>query len=476
MFIWESASMEYAGQKSRPRQARTVEKCDVHRPINARSAEICLAHMVARPYSRILRQKSGVEWLMKLRLKLAFESVLLAGVVALAQVGPVYAAHARRMHPRTAPPPAVPLSSIYAFGNRPAPFALDARAAELMALHSGVVLYAYNQHEKMQPASLAKLMTFYIVLKALKQGRITPETEVPISEKAWRLSLNSSVSRMFLQVGQKVDVNDLLYGLMVSSGNDAAVALSEYLAGSTDAFAQEMNKEAAQLGLTETHFINPDGLPEPGEYTTAADMVKLGRAVLETFPDATKYTETKEFTFDKISQRNFNTLLFYDSRVNGLKTGHVEEAGYHLVASSHSDDLDLVSAVLGTPSSEKRRTETEKLIDWAFRTFVTVSPNWHKVVPATVRVYQGDLEDVPIAPQGGNSYFTVEQGQQGRVKLVANMSAKPLVAPLPKGAQVGELTVMIDGKPQSSIPIVTEKPVERGGYIHNLVDALRMRI
>ncbi|MGH7932381.1 MAG: D-alanyl-D-alanine carboxypeptidase family protein [Candidatus Binataceae bacterium] len=397
----------------------------------------------------------------------------------MAQVAPAFAAaHGRRTethHGRTAPQ-AVPLSSIAVLGNRPAPFALDARAAELMAARSGTILYAYNQHEKMQPASLAKLMTFYLTMSAIHTGRITLETDVPISEAAWRLSLNSSVSRMFLQVGQKVPVRDLLYGLMVSSGNDAAVALAEYQAGSTDAFAVEMNKQAAILGMTETHFVNPDGLPSPDEYTTAADMVKLGRAVLEAFPNATQYTGTKEFTFDKISQRNFNTLLFYDSRVNGLKTGHVEEAGYHLVASAHTNDLQLVSAVLGTPSSEKRRTETEKLIDWAFRTFETVSPDWHKVVPATVRVYQGDIEEVAVAPEGGNSYFTIGRGQENKIKLAATMASKPLTAPLAKGAKVGELTVMIDGKPESSIPIVTQAAVKRGGYIHNLIDAARMKL
>lgn len=411
--------------------------------------------------------------------KAARQIVAITLALLMAQTAPVLAAargrHPAAHHGRSAPP-AVPLSSIKVFGDRPAPFALDARAAELMAVRSGTILYAYNEHEKMQPASLAKLMTFYLTMSALRSGRITPETDVPISEAAWRLSLNSSVSRMFLQVGQKVPVRELLYGLMVSSGNDAAVALAEYQAGSTDAFAVEMNKKAAELGMTETHFLNPDGLPADGEYTTAADMVKLGRAVLETFPDSVQYTGTKEFTFDKISQRNFNTLLFYDSRVNGLKTGHVEEAGYHLVASSHISDLQLVSAVLGTPSSEKRRTETEKLIDWAFRTFETVSPDWHKVVPATVRVYQGDIEQVKIAPEGGNSYFTIGRGQENKIKLAATMAPKPLVAPLPKGTKVGELTVMIGDKPQSSIPIVTQDAVKSGSYIHNLIDAARMRL
>lgn len=263
--------------------------------------------------------------------------------------------HAGRGHVRAGerqPASAVPLDQIRVMGNRPAPFALDARAAELVAIRSGTVLYAYNEHEKMQPASLAKMMTFYLALDALRQKRITLDTQMPISEAAWRLSMNDSVSRMFLQVGERVAVRDLLYGLMVSSGNDAAVVLSEYLGGSQEAFTQAMNKKAQELGLNETHFTNPDGLPTPGEYTTAADMVKLGRAILEAFPEATEYTGAKEFTFAKIVQRNFNTLLFYDSRVNGIKTGHVEEAGFHLVASAHAGDLELISAVMGTPSME----------------------------------------------------------------------------------------------------------------------------
>src|SRR5262249_20581626 len=158
-------------------------------------------------------------------------------------------------------------------------------------------LYAYNEHVKMQPASLAKIMTFYITLEALRAGRLKATTSVPISERAWRLSMDQSVSHMFLDVGQQVSVNDLLYGLMVSSGNDAAVGLAEYEAGSAEAFTTMMNQTAQKIGLTETHFANPDGLPVEGEYTTAADMVKLARVVIEEFPDAVKYTGAKEFTF-----------------------------------------------------------------------------------------------------------------------------------------------------------------------------------
>ncbi|MBF6561301.1 MAG: D-alanyl-D-alanine carboxypeptidase [Candidatus Binataceae bacterium] len=377
---------------------------------------------------------------------------------------------------RAAPPPAVPLDQIRVFGDRPAPFALDAHAAMLIDARSGDLLYAYNEHERMQPASLAKMMTFYLTLQALSQKRVTLDTPVPISEAAWRLSLNNSVSRMFLQVGQRVPLKDLLYGLMVSSGNDAAVALSEYLAGSQDAFAEQMNDQAAKLGLSETHFANPDGLPVDGEYTTAADMVKLGRALIVNFPMALDYTSTKEFTFDKITQRNFNTLLFYDARVDGIKTGHVQEAGYHLVASARTPDMQLISAVMGTPSMEKRRVETDKLLDWAFRTFTTVSPDWHRAAPADLRVYQGDVDRVPIAPAGGTPYFTVSRGDETRVTLAATFPPRPLVAPLAQGTPVGELAITIAGKPVSSVPLITQTAVGEGGIVHRMADAVRLRL
>ncbi len=411
-------------------------------------------------------------------------TLLTVGLITLAS-GIALSARHGRVRRAVEAEPLMPLNQIRVYGNRPAPFALAAKSVELMELHSGAVLYAYNEHLKMQPASLAKMMTFYLALEALRQKRITLETEMPVSEAAWRLSLNGSVSRMFLQVGSKVSVHDLLYGLMVSSGNDAAVVLAEYLGGSQDAFTQQMNQKARELGLTETHFTNPDGLPTPDEYTTAADMVKLGRALIETFPEALQYTSAKDFTFTTvgnngrsvtISQRNFNTLLFYDSRVNGIKTGHVEEAGYHLVASAHSDNLDLISAVFGASSMEKRRVETEKLLDWAFQTFTTVKSDWRKVMPDKMRVYQGDIDEVPIAPEGGSSYFTVDQGLERRFKLVPTLTDKPLVAPLAKGTNVGQLTIEIAGKPASSVPVVTLVAVKQGSWLHRTIDSIRMRL
>jgi serine-type D-Ala-D-Ala carboxypeptidase (penicillin-binding protein 5/6) len=377
-----------------------------------------------------------------------------------------HAAHAERL-------PIIPPKDIHVFDNLPAPFGLDAGSALLIDAKSGTVLYAYNEHERMPPASLAKLMTFYLALEALHAGRITLDTPVTVSEKAWRLSMNSTVSRMFLRVGQRVTIRDLLSGLMVSSGNDAAVALAEYLSGSTDAFAEQMNATAKKLDLSESHFVNPDGLPAPGEYTTAADMVKLARAILDRFPEALTFTAAKEFTFDKITQPNFNSLLFHDSRVDGLKTGHVQEAGYHLVATAHEGAMRLISAVLETSSPEKRRTQTEKLLDWGFRTFAGASPDWHRDVPATLPVYEGNAEQVAIAPFC-TPYVTVLKGQEGKVSLSAKFPSKYLVAPVTKDAEVGVLTVAVDGNPQSSIPIRTEKAVGRGGFFKRVKDRIRL--
>jgi D-alanyl-D-alanine carboxypeptidase (penicillin-binding protein 5/6) len=386
--------------------------------------------------------------------------------IAILAATPCFARVIHR-HPVAAQPHAdvaiVPLSSIHVLGDRPAPFALDAKAAMMIDADTGAVLYAYNEHEKMQPASLAKIMTFYLTLDALKAGKISPTTDITISENAWRLSMNDTVSRMFLGVGQKVAVNDLLFGLMVSSGNDAAVALSEYLGGSTDGFTTMMNDKAKEIGLKETHFNNPDGLPAEGEFTTAADMVALAHSLVTHHPEALTYTSAKEFTFDKISQPNFNRLLLHDPRVNGIKTGHVDEAGYHLVASSTSNGMNLLSAVLGAPSETLRMNESEKLIDWAFRTFVSYRPDLKKAIPATIPVHDGVAETVAIGPNG-NAAFTLGRGEETRVTVQFEPAVRYVDAPVQPGTQVGDLTVLLAGKPQATIPIVTKAGVERAGF------------
>ncbi len=403
--------------------------------------------------------------------------LLLIGLIAGPNLASARARHQRASRrPAKAPPvEPVPLSQIRVFDNLPAPFGLDARSAVLLDGRSGAVLYAFNEHEKMQPASLAKMMTFYLTLKALEQKRITLDTQVTISEKAWRLSMNNQVSRMFLRVGQQVPVHDLLYGLVVSSGNDAAVALAQYLAGSTDAFVIQMNAEAKRLGLTETHFMNPDGLPADGQYTTAADMAKLGRELIERFPNAVTYTSSKYFTFDKIRQPNFNTLLFHDARVNGIKTGHVDSAGYHLVASADSHGMELISCVLGTTSEAQRWEQSEKLVDWGFRTFSSVHPDLQKIVPASIRVYGGAADQVAIAP-ADVPYVTVVRGKEGAVTAAYVAGAKYLVAPVARGARVGEVNVMLAGKSIASAPVTTGAPVAEGGFVKRMTDRIRLML
>lgn len=407
----------------------------------------------------------------------SFATLTVAAAILLAAAP--RAAAARRRAPahaehsaKSEAPPVVPLSQIHVLGNRPVPFALDARSAMLIDATTGETLYAFNEHERMQPASLAKIMTFYLTLNALKQKRISLDTKVPISKAAWELSMNSGVSRMFLRVGQNVPVEQLLYGLVVSSGNDAAVALAQYLGGSRQAFTAQMNAEAKKLGLTETHFMNPDGLPADGMYTTAADMVKLARALVKNHPEALKYTGTKYFTFDKITQPNFNSVLFHDSRVHGIKTGHVEAAGYHLVAEANSGGLTLISAVLGTPTEHKRETQTDKLLDWAFRTFATAKPDWRKAVPSTMPVFYGTADVVPIAPERVPA-VTVGHGQENKVKLEWAPDARYLKAPVSKGQAVGQMTLEVDDKALESVPVITQAAVARGGFFKRLADRFR---
>ena len=370
-------------------------------------------------------------------------------------------------------PPAATPKNITMFGSLSSPFFLDAKAALLIDGKTGALLYAFNEHEQMQPASLAKLVTFYLALEALQTGRMKLDTPVIISEQVWRLSMDSGVSRMFLRVGQSVSIQDLLYGLMVSSGNDAAVALAEHLSGSPGGFTEKMNEKAKELGLTESHFGNPDGLPVPGQYTTASDMAILARAILERFPDAVTYTGAKEFIFQKIKQPNFNSLLFHDARVDGLKTGHVKEAGYHLVATAREGETRLIAAVLGTPNAEKRRMETAKLLAWGFRTFSTVSLDWSKEVPETLPVYGGDAGQLPVAPLAA-PLVTVLKGQEKELDVRANFPSGYLVAPVAKGATVGELMVMIDGNGLASIPIKAQAAVGPGGFFKRTIDRMKL--
>jgi D-alanyl-D-alanine carboxypeptidase (penicillin-binding protein 5/6) len=271
--------------------------------------------------------------------------------------------------PETAPP-SPPPARVY--GNVPVPFKFSATEGYLIDLHTGTVLYEYNADARLQPGSLAKLMTFYLALNALSEKRVSLDTTVTIGPDAAALAKDPGLSRMFVKLAQQVAFQDLLYGMMVHSGCDAAQAIADHIGGDSPRFVAMMNSQAKQLGMANTHFAQPNGLPEPGEYTTARDMAILARAVVTQHPEGLTYTSRRNFTFNKVAQRSTNALLFLDSRVKGLKTGHIQEAGFHLVAYAQSGDTEFISAVLGAPTDERRAMDSELLLNWAFANFPVV--------------------------------------------------------------------------------------------------------
>ncbi|TDA69836.1 MAG: D-alanyl-D-alanine carboxypeptidase [Clostridia bacterium] len=366
-------------------------------------------------------------------------------------------------------------------GNAPAqaapetnPLNLAAKSAFLMDVRTGRVMYAYNEEERIQPASLAKILTFDMALEALEKKQISLEDEVPVSEKAWRLSMDQGVSRMFIEVGDKVKLEDLLYGLMVSSGNDAAVALAEFLAGTEDDFVRQMNARVAQLGLTDTRFSNAHGLEAPDQYTTAKDMARLAQHLILNHPEGLKYTSSKQFVFNGIPQNNWNKLLFQDPRVNGLKTGHLASAGYHLVATAKEKEGEtyLIGVVMGTASEDLRAREAERLLDWGFKNFSTVEVP-PPALPATLPVYKGEQGTVPVKLQG-DTLATVPREDTGKLKAAVELE-ELVVAPLPAGSQVGQVTITSSqGEPLKSVAVVTAGEVKRGGFFRVLWDSLRL--
>lgn len=245
----------------------------------------------------------------------------------------------------------------------PAMPALAAKSYVLMDAATGQVLVEHNAHEALPPASLTKLMTAYIATKEIRSGQIGEQDLVTVSEKAWR----TGGSRMFIEVGKQVSVDDLLHGIIIQSGNDASVAMAEYIAGSEEAFSDMMNQQAAALQLSNTSFRNATGLPAEGHYSSAFDMARLARAIIDEDPEHYAIYAQKEFIWNDIRQQNRNLLLWRDSTVDGLKTGHTEEAGYCLVASAVRDDMRLISVIFGARDESSRAAETQKLLTYGFR-------------------------------------------------------------------------------------------------------------
>jgi D-alanyl-D-alanine carboxypeptidase (penicillin-binding protein 5/6) len=350
----------------------------------------------------------------------------------------------------------------------PPPPTVNARAYILMDYDSGQVLAESKADERMEPASLTKLMTSYVIYKELRDGRIKLNDMVTISERAWRMG----GSRTFVPVGKKVSVEDLLKGMIVQSGNDATVALAEYVGGSESVFVSMMNQEAKRLGMTGTHFVDSTGMPNPDHYTTARDLAVLTRAIIREYPDHYQLYSMRTFTFNGITQHNRNKLLWRDKSVDGVKTGHTESAGYCLVASALQDNMRLISVVLGTDSEEARAEESQKLLSYGFRFYETHRLYGANQPLSTVRIWKGATEKLPVGLQH-ELYVTIPRGEYS--KLDAQMKLQqPIIAPANKGVPYGSLNVSLEGQTVVVKPLVALQDVAEGGIFQQVVDDIKL--
>lgn len=364
----------------------------------------------------------------------------------------------------------VSISSHAAITPNPTAPSIAAKSYILQDFASGRILAENNAEERLPPASITKLMTAYVVSHELAAGNIKLADNVLISEKAWRMV----GSRSFIEVNTKVPVEVLLRGMIIQSGNDAAVALAEHIAGSEDTFAQMMNQYAQKLGMLNTHYRNATGLPDPDHYTTAKDIAILSAAIIRDFPDHYKWYAEKEYKYNDITQHNRNKLLWRDSSVDGLKTGHTEEAGYCLAASAIRSDMRLISVILGTRSDNARAQETQKLFNYGFRFFET-----HELYPALTRiadskVWKGNEKQIELGLAKPLS-VTVPRGQYKDLVASTNIQ-QPIVAPILEGAQLGEVEIHLGDELIAKENLVAIKAVEPGSWWRRLLDSLLMLI
>ena len=345
---------------------------------------------------------------------------------------------------------------------------LAAKSYVLMDAASGKILVENNGDERLPPASLTKLMTAYIATKEIQKGQIAEQDMVTISEKAWR----TGGSRMFIDVGKQVSVDDLLHGIIIQSGNDASVALAEHIAGSEEAFSSMMNTAATRLQLDNSHFMNATGLPAEEHYSTAHDMAKLARAIIYEDPEHYSIYAQKEFLWNNIKQPNRNLLLWRDKTVDGLKTGHTDEAGYCLVASAVRDDMRLISVVFGASSEASRAAETQKLLTYGFRFFETKTFYQKGVELADSKVWKGQSSEVKVG-LAEDLTVTLPRGQVQ--KLAATMILdKSVIAPVAKGDRLGVVEVRAGDQVVHTADLVALQDVEEGGLFRRLFDTVRM--
>lgn len=356
----------------------------------------------------------------------------------------------------------------------PAP-TIAAKSWILLDATSGQVIAAQDPAARIEPASLTKVMTAYVVFQALKDKKVDINQMVNVSVKAWKVDASSS--KMFIDPATPVKINDLLYGLMVQSGNDAAVALAEAVAGDEATFVTLMNREAERMGMKNTHFANPHGLPSPENYSTAQDLSTLAARVIADFPEFYKIDSVKSFTYNKITQPNRNRLLWLDPTVDGMKTGHTEGAGFCMIASAHrpngaAGERRMITVVLGTSSDSARTQESQKLLNWGFQNFDTVKLYAKGQAIATPEVWKGAKPSVKIG-FASDVLVTVPKGVAAKMKPVLERK-DPLVAPLALNGKVGTLKMMVDGKPLLQLPVVALEEVSQASIFGRAWDSMRL--
>ena len=393
---------------------------------------------------------------------------LLLVALATAGIGLAFA-QAPTPAPATARPAA--LSDALPIPDAPAP--ATSKAWLVMDYATGQVLAGENVDARVEPASITKVMTSYVIAAEMAAGKIKPTDQVMMSEHAWRSGgAGTDGSYSGFEVNKTAPLVEMEKGMVVQSGNDAAIALAEHVAGSEAAFAQLMNAYARKIGMKDSNFVNPHGLPAEGHLTTARDLAILGRALIRDFPEAYAYNKIKELTVGPITQPNRNLLLWRDPSVDGIKTGHTSSAGYCLMASARRDDQRLITVVMGDTSENQRAVDSQALLNWGFRFYES-----HKLYDAgkalaTPKVWKGAADKVAV----GVAQPLLVSTQRGRYdRLKASMELpKSLEAPIAKGQKIGMVKVTLDGKVVAQSPLVALEAVEEGGFFRRLWHALLM--
>ena len=362
------------------------------------------------------------------------------------------------------------LASFSAHAAQPVPAApqLSAKSYLLGDFDSGKLLVEKDIHQRMEPASLTKMMSSYVIYQALRDHQISLDDKVRISRKARAME----GSRMFVEEGSLVSVSDLLKGMIVQSGNDATVALAEHVGGTEDVFVSMMNAQAEALGMRETHFANSTGLPDPEHYTTAADLFILTRALIRDFPEDYPLYSIKHFEYNKIKQSNRNRLLWTDKRVDGVKTGHTQSAGFCLVASGKEQGMRLISVVLGTDSDDQRSAQSRALLNYGFRFFETRKLYAGGQEIASARVWKGDNDKLSMGV-AEDVYLTFPRGRFERIKATLDRP-KTLVAPISKGQAIGTVTLRLGDETLRELPLIALDDVGEGGLFRRMIDTVQL--